>query len=68
MDWVSVTPDYFQNFSGNRSHTFTMKYDIGVALSESLFLIEKVWHPVSGDVANDFTFGLTLDWYPPTCK
>ncbi|MGI9470321.1 MAG: hypothetical protein ACR2NZ_02235 [Rubripirellula sp.] len=64
MDWVTVTPDYFQNFSGSRSHTFTMKYDAGVGLTESLFLITKFWHPVSGEVSNDFTFGFSLDWYP----
>ena len=64
VDWVSATPDYFQNFTGDRSHTFTMKYDTGVALTESLFLIAKLWHPVSGDVATDFTFSLSLDWYP----
>ena len=64
MDWISVTPDYFQNFTGDRGYTFQMKYDSGVALSESLFLIFKFWHPVSGDVANDFTIGLSLDWYP----
>lgn len=64
MDWISVTPDYFQNFTGDRGHTFQMKYDTGVALTDSLFLITKFWHPVSGDVANDFTFGFALDWYP----
>ena len=68
FDWVSVTPDYFQNLTGNRSHTFTMKYDAGVALTDSLFLIAKFWHPVAGDVANDFTFGLSLDWYPSCNK
>lgn len=64
MDWVSVTPDYFQNFTDGKGHTFQMKYDSGVALTESCFLIMKFWHPVSGDVSNDFTFGLSLDWYP----
>jgi hypothetical protein len=64
MDWISITPDYFQNFTGDQGHTFQMKYDSGVALSEELFLIFKLWHPVSGDVASDFTLGLSLDWYP----
>ncbi len=64
LDWITVNPDYFQNFVGQRGHTFQMKYDAGVALSESLFLIIKFWHPVSGDVANDYTFGMMLDWYP----
>ena len=64
MEWISVTPDYFQNFTGDQGYTFQMKYDAGVALSESTYLIFKFWHPVSGDVANDFTIGLSLDWYP----
>jgi hypothetical protein len=64
VDWVSATPDYFQNFTGDRGYTFQMKYDTGVALSESLFLITKLMPTGSGDVANDFTFGMSLDWYP----
>lgn len=64
LDWVSVTPDYFQNFTGKRGYTFQMKYDAGVGLTDSLFMITKFWHPVSGDVANDFTFGISFDWYP----
>lgn len=64
FDWISATPDYFQNFTGQRGHTFQMKYDVGMALSESLFFIFKFWHPVSGDVPNDFSIGIMLDWYP----
>ena len=63
MEWVSVTPDYFQNFSGDHGNTFTMKYDTGVALCESAYLIAAFWHPVGGEITNDFTIKLSLDWY-----
>ncbi len=63
FDWVSVSPDYFQNFTGERGHTFQMKYDAGIGLSDSKFLVFKFWHPVAGDVANDFNLGIMLDLY-----
>ena len=62
-DWVGITPDYFQNFSGNHSNTFQMKYDVGIAVREKIYLILAFWHPVGGEVTNDFTMKLTLDWY-----
>jgi hypothetical protein len=66
IDWVEVTPDYFVNGSGDRGETFTMKYTLAKALSESFFMMFDFWHPVAGDVNSDFTVKIRLDWYPPS--
>ncbi len=64
IDWIGIAPDYFQNLTGERQGTLTMKYDWGIQLNRQLFLMGDVWHPVSTTTNSDFTFRLTLDWYP----
>ena len=66
FDWVEVTPDYFVNGAGDRGETFTMKYTIAKACSESFFVMFDFWHPVAGNVNSDFTAKIRLDWYPPS--
>ena len=70
FNWVEATPDYFKNFTGDRSETFTMKYTAAREVSDGLFLLFDFWHPVGGSQTNDYTFKIRLDWYPDTdqCK
>ena len=66
LNWIEFTPDYFKNYTGERSETFTMKYTAAKELRDGLFMMVDFWHPVGGSQTNDYTFKLRLDWYPKT--
>jgi hypothetical protein len=57
------TPNYFQNFSGSRSNTLQFKYELGKAISEKFWSMLEAWHPVGGEVGNDFTLKIKTDFY-----
>ena len=66
FNWFEFTPDYFKNFTGDRSETFTMKYTAAKQVRDGMFLLFDFWHPVGGSQNNDYTFKIRLDWYPQT--
>ncbi len=64
FDWFEANPDYFKNYTGDRSETFTMKYVGAQGIKDGLFMLCEFQHPVGGSQTNDYTIKIRLDWYP----